>query len=269
VALSGLGGDELFAGYDTFTRVPQALALRRNRVLSWSAKLGAAILRTRGAAKAAEAANRAPDALCMYLLRRELFLPSERRQLHDLPFDCDPETGVNLDLLAEVRAEASGLDEVNRISLFELQLYMRHMLLRDADAFSMAAPIEYRVPFLDHVLVETVFALPGEWKRPDPRPKPLLLDIASSPISGEVWDRPKQGFTFPWSKWLASDGALHATARDAVHDSASWRSLDVDPAGVLKIWNRFEAGDRRVSPLQLLAFMTLRDFTDRYRVYAT
>lgn len=263
VALSGLGGDELFGGYDSFRYVPWITTLRTRAVRAMCARLGAGMLRNRAGVKLREALQREPDLLKMYLLRRELFLPYQRRELHPLPETCDPVTGLDEGLLAEVRAESASRDEINRISLFEIELYMRHMLLRDADAFSMAAPIEYRVPFLDHVFVESTFILPGDWKIPDPRPKPLLIDIAGGRIPAAVWRRPKQGFAFPWVDWFASQGALSKVGRDAANDSTAWRQLSIDPAAVLNIWDRFASGDRCVSPLQILAFVTLRDFTVR------
>lgn len=270
VALSGLGGDELFGGYASFTDVPRAVAWRRRlgrlpRVLSKLAKL---IKCDRSGAKMAEALTRTPDWLRMYLLRRELFLPHERRGLQQLPDESDEATGLSQVLIEYVQRRGAGLDDLNRVSFFEVELYMRHMLLRDADVFSMAAPIEYRVPFLDHHLVEAVFSLPGEWKRPDPRPKPLLIDLVGARMPEAVWKRPKRGFTFPWGTWFAPDGALAGTAREAASDGVTWRQLGINPAGVLDIWKRFTSGDSRVSPLQLLAFINLRHFAVSYKLHA-
>ncbi|HYL58297.1 MAG TPA: asparagine synthase (glutamine-hydrolyzing) [Candidatus Acidoferrales bacterium] len=268
VALSGLGGDELFGGYATFADVPRALALRENPLLSMVARLGSGFMRNRSGVKLAEACRRPADALAMYLLRREMFLPAERRTLMPLPAAADDLTGVPAELLDEVRSETRGLGGANRISFFELNLYMRHMLLRDSDVASMAAPIEYRVPFLDHRMVEGVFSTPQEWKLPDPRPKPLLLDIAGAGVPSAVWQRAKRGFTFPWGDWFAGGGALNRVADDAVNDAARWRDLGIDAGGVRKIWNQFSAGDRRITPLQILAFVVLRDFATRHKLHA-
>jgi len=264
VALSGLGGDELFGGYASFDDVPRALALRRHPIAKWPVRILARMRPSRFGIKLGEVFERDPDLLPLYLLRREVFLPAERRALQPLPALADPVTGLDKDLLEEVHRQAQSLDETNRMSLFELQLYMRHMLLRDADAFSMAAPIEYRVPLLDHVIVENAFALPGAWKRPDPRPKPLLLDIVGERVPASVWKRPKQGFAFPWKRWLASGGPLHDRARDAVTDHARWVELGIAPSAVRDVWSRFEQGDQRVSPQQVLAFVSMHDFAARH-----
>jgi len=202
----------------------------------------------------------------MYLLRRELFLPAERRALHPTVTGSDEASGLPTELIESLRIRSSHLDETNQVSLFEIELYMRHMLLRDADVFSMAAAIEYRVPFLDHKLVEAAFHLPGIWKRPDPRPKPLLIDLVGPRLPQSVWRRPKRGFAFPWPIWFRPGGALSALALEAVSDVITWRDLGVDPSAVATCWRRFTAGDDRISALQVLAFVVLRDYAVRHRL---
>jgi asparagine synthase (glutamine-hydrolysing) len=269
VALSGMGGDELFGGYASFADAPRALAWRRR--IGWFklGKVAAQMAGTRAGAKQAEALSRPADLLMMYLLRRELFLPGERRALlGELPDGSCPHTGLGQVRLEELRRRAHGLDDVNQISLFELEIYMRNMLLRDADVYSMAAPLEYRVPFLDHELVEAVFSAPGKWKRPDPRPKPLLLDVAGARLPAAVAEKPKRGFTFPWAAWLRQGGPLAELVREAAHDHATWDHLGVRPAAVQDIWQKFVNGDRRISALQLLAFINLRDFAVRHHLRA-
>jgi asparagine synthase (glutamine-hydrolysing) len=268
VAVSGLGGDELFGGYATFADVPRALALRENPLAHAAVRLGAPFVRSRAALKMIEACRRPGDALAMYLLRRELFLPEERRVLMPLPEACDAVCGLKSELLDNGHRTSCELDGASRISFFEMNFYMRHMLLRDADAFSMAAALEYRVPLLDHRLVEAVLPLRAEWKQPDPRPKPLLLDLADGAVPRSVWQRAKRGFTFPWAEWMKPGRPLHEAARDAAHDNASWKDLGLAATGVIDTWERFDRGDRRVSALQILGFIVLRDFRARHGLSA-
>jgi asparagine synthase (glutamine-hydrolysing) len=265
VALSGLGGDELFGGYASFTDVPRALKARNSFVWRNLARLAARAKGGRGGLKIAETLRRETDELGLYLLRRELFLPDERRALRERPAASETASGLPLELLADIRRRGAKLDLTNRVSFWEIELYMRNMLLRDADAFSLAAPIEYRVPFLDHKLVERAFGLPGAWKRPDPRPKPLLVDAAGPRLPREVWQRKKRGFAFPWADWFAPAGALRAMAREAVEDASAWRDLGLNNKGVTALWQRFVAGDKSVSPLQILAFVVLRDYANRHQ----
>lgn len=267
VAVSGLGGDELFGGYATFTDVSRALSLRKCPLAKWPLDRASTVLRSRLGAKLREVFRREPDPLSMYLLRRELFLPHERRALQPLPEGADPFTGLDQELLDEVRAKAAPLDKINQISFFELQFYMRHMLLRDADAFSMAAPIEYRVPFLDHVLAEAIFALPGAWKKPDPRPKPLLVDIAGPRLPRFVFEQPKKGFAFPWKRWLSCGGVLFERAGQAFEDRAQWIKLGICPSSTSELWSRFTGNDPSLSALQVVAAIALHDFAGRHELY--
>jgi asparagine synthase (glutamine-hydrolysing) len=266
VALSGTGGDELFGGYASFTDVPRAVRwgrlLRRagpvrgllRRALGW--------MNGRGSAKAAELLARQASPVTLYLLRRELFLPAERRQLLRLPADSDPVTGLPrsaVDALTEVTA---GLEGFNLVSALEIHGYLRNMLLRDADVFSMAHGLEVRVPLLDHKLVEMVAALPGAAKAANGRVKPLLADAAGPRLPEVVRNLPKRGFTFPWDAWLR--GAFRDRAATALGDHDVWRAAGLQPTGVADTWRRFERRDRRVSPLQVLALLILHDFVQRH-----
>jgi asparagine synthase (glutamine-hydrolysing) len=268
VALSGLGGDELFGGYASFQDVPRAVRWRKRlRWMGPSRPVLARVVRWVGGrrgVKAAEALTRRPAPLEMYLLRRELFLPGDRRTFHALPAGSDLLCGVPDAVAEELRGQARGLDPVNQVSLFELGAYMRNMLLRDADVFSMAHGLELRVPLLDHELVEQVTQLPGAAKRPDGRPKPLLLDAVGSRLPALVTSGPKRGFTFPWDAWLR--GPLAARAGAAVENAAVWLALGFHPDAARRLWQRFVRQDTRVSALQILALIVLEDVASRHRL---
>jgi len=268
VALSGLGGDELFGGYASFHDVPRAVRWRRRLkrfglVRRCLARM-ASQMGGRSAAKAAEVLKRRPSALQMYFLRRELFLPAERRALLDLPEGCDAFSGISHKMMEELSSKARGLDPINQVSLFELSAYMRNMLLRDADVFSMAHGLELRVPLLDHRLVEQAVQIPGVCKQPDPRPKPLLLDAVGPRLPRLVHRHPKQGFTFPWSAWLR--GPMKDRVDRALRNRDVWTSLGLNAAEPVRLWQRFFQGDRRLSALQILAFVVLEDFTTRHEL---
>jgi asparagine synthase (glutamine-hydrolysing) len=270
VALSGLGGDELFGGYASFRDVPRGRWLQ-----SLAAGLGPAagvarwLLRHAGlrvGVKTAELLARPNSPTHRYLLRRELFLPTERRRLHPLPSGSDPRSGLPSAVFSELDVNAMDSDAVNQVSRLELLGYMAHMLLRDADVFSMAHGIELRVPLLDHLLVEAAVPLPGAWKRPDPRPKPLLIDAVGARLPGFLTRLPKKGFTFPWGPWLR--GPLRQRAEASVRNGALWSRIGFDPAVPLHLWERFLVRDRRISPLQILAFVVLEDYLERHGLQA-
>lgn len=266
VALSGLGGDELFGGYASFSDVPRALQLRRSTrwarpltpALGWAMRMTGG----RRGLKAAELFRRGAEPLPMYLLRRELFLPAERRMLHAPPSGSDPTCGIGLDSMEEMADRVRGMEPINQVSMFEMSLYMRHMLLRDADVFSMAHGLEVRVPLLDHRVVEQAIRMPGAWKRPDPRPKPLLVDAVGPRLPRSVYTRPKRGFTFPWDAWLR--GALRERAVGALAARDTWSRLGFDPSAPTRLWERFLRGDPGVAALQVLALVVLGDYAARH-----
>ena len=272
VALSGLGGDELFGGYASFRDVPLAvsLAARAQRLMGGrAAPPGRRSLNSfrpplggRRALKLAEMLTRTPSLVSMYLLRRELFLASERRSLHPLPPSCNDESGVPEWEIEDMVSLASKDDVANTISAFELAHYLRYMLLRDADVFSMSVGLELRVPLLDHRLVETAVPLPGRWKGNDGRAKPLLLDAVGPRLPGWIGAQQKRGFTFPWRAWLV--GPLRDRAHAAVSNRDAWRTVGLDDTEPEEMWFRFLKDDPRIGAAQIIALWVLGEYAQRH-----
>ncbi len=267
VALSGLGGDELFGGYASFRDVPRAGRLVKRaggRVGRGLLAAAGSLVGGRRGVKLAELFRRPDRAAYRYLLRRELFLPADRRRLGPLPAGCDPWAGLPAERVDELDAAGAGLDPWNQVSAFELTGYMREMLLRDSDVFSMATGLELRVPLLDHGLVEAAVRLPGAWKRPGSRPKPLLCDAVGPKLSAIPQTAPKRGFTFPWGPWLR--GPLAGHAAEVAADRKLWDRVGFQPDGVAAVHAAFAAGRAAVSPLQALGLVVLGDYVACHRL---
>jgi asparagine synthase (glutamine-hydrolysing) len=277
VALSGLGGDEVYGGYATFRDVPRAARLRRllgvlgggrqalARWLGSAAGHAGNARRARAWLKLGETLRRSPDLLDLYLLRRELFVGDERRALHPLPPEADPMSGLEARVLDPLRRVEAARDPLDCIATFEFSLYMRHMLLRDADVFSMRHGLEIRVPLLEHYVVAEAARARSSWRAPDPRPKPLLIDATGPRLPARSWRAKKRGFTFPWRTWLR--GALRDRAEAGLGGSAL-ASAGLDAGRARRIWQRFSAGDPRVSELQVIALLVLADYVSRHRLTA-
>ena len=249
VALSGLGGDELFAGYPHFGSVPRLHAARR-RLPHLPGPLAGMAARARfgrgdRASKAARwLSGEASDA---YGLARELLSPAAREAL----------IGARGGEPPPARAA-----DTNAISHRELTGYMRDTLLRDTDSMSMAHSLEVRVPMIDQEVVELVAGLPSHLKTGGNGTKPLLVGAVADLLPPEVRGRDKMGFTLPFERLLESELAPRVRERllDPAHGGQAARLLD--PAGVAGVWSDFERG--RTSWHRPWALFALKEWSERH-----
>lgn len=237
VALSGLGGDELFGGYPSFHDVPR---------LKWLAKLPRPLRRMFGGARLADLPA---DADTLELARwRRRFFTAEMLAEAGLPYEVER---------CELPVELP--DDFARISWAELTGYMREMLLRDSDQMSMAVSLELRVPFLDHHLVEYSLGLPAAEKKRDGRPKGLLIEAARDLLPLAVYERPKAGFALPMGEWMR--GPLASFVTEGL-DEVIRRNLFADDF-VDRIGLQFQ--DRRIHWTRLWSLVVLGHFLRRTR----
>lgn len=188
VALSGLGGDEIFGGYPSF---------KDARYLKLLSLLPAFIGENIGKFndKFAKVANIAGQRVSLQTaaLARRIMIGDRDLELLGLPTPDFSEHGQFF------------VDEFGEISWAELRGYMQNLLLRDTDQMSMAVSLETRVPFLDHELVELCLSLSEKAKRPTQETKSLLLEACRDLLVPEVYQRQKQGFALPMDYWLRNE----------------------------------------------------------------
>lgn len=251
VALSGDGGDELFAGYNRYIQGERLIS----RVERWPTplrELSATGLRS----VSPRAWNRMRDTL------RPLFpaaaptrmLGEKMHKLGDL-MRADSTRGMYRSLLsawqypeklvaqeatrgADSRVPELELALMERMMLADQTAYLPDDLLAKVDRASMAISLEARVPILDHRVVEFSWRLPRKFKVRDGRGKWILREILYKHVPRALVDREKMGFSVPLAAWLA--GPLRSWAGDLL--------LSGDSDGILRgsevrrEWDRFCAG---------------------------
>jgi asparagine synthase (glutamine-hydrolysing) len=228
VVLSGLGGDEMFAGYVSFQRA--AALAQADRVPALLRRAIGAAADVAGGARGAKLAmlldgeNRA-EAACR--ASRALFSPRQLRALcgaEDTPALPQPPSGLTL---------------LQEVSWFELVGYMRSVLLRDSDAFAMASSLELRVPFVDEMVARCTAGVADALKLQGGVSKPLLRAAIADRVPPEILDRPKQGFTLPFAVWMRD--TLRARIDGELTDEGL-RRVGVTPSAARAIWHEFLRG---------------------------
>jgi asparagine synthase (glutamine-hydrolysing) len=258
VALSGIGGDELFGGYATFTDTPQIMRLIR---MAWFvpaplrkavAPLLSAVITGRSspdAARKAIAAWLSPDALPHpYFFTRALFpVGTELSRLMEPRFrpSSVAADGVTLEptwvgWLERAADGARKLEGMGSVSWLEMRCYMASTLLRDTDSVSMARSLEVRVPLLDTPLVEFVGALPDAARRREGTAKALLNEAIGDLLPQEILTQKKRTFTLPWEQWLR--GPLRKRVEASFAEIAPGLAPHVHGDGVGEVWSAFLAG---------------------------
>jgi asparagine synthase (glutamine-hydrolysing) len=235
VALSGLGGDELFAGYPSFRRAIRIGSMSRVSRRVFRAASGVGSVALNGSVqreKFWQLANSDGRPEDVYRISRQLFSTDSMTRLTGRHVSNHSTNGHTHDL-----------DTVNAISELELKGYMANTLLRDTDTMSMAHSLEVRVPFVDTKVIDYVLSLPGAWKISGGQ-KPLLADAVSDLLPREFMARPKMGFTLPFEKWLQQNSRSEVSS--VLEDRHRLGTAALDSEAVAKLWRTFLQKPRAV-----------------------
>ncbi|MBL7883089.1 MAG: asparagine synthase (glutamine-hydrolyzing), partial [Bacteroidia bacterium] len=244
MALSGLGGDELFAGYDVFKR---SLALNKKAWLNAFPQLIRGIgANTLKKLKPSVASEKIAELLKQQKINFNSFYPITRQVLMDNQISSIlSRTPVIKNRVTEILEEAEILhlkSEISQVSIVEISTYMQNVLLRDTDQMSMAHALEVRVPFIDYTLVEYVLGLPDNYKS-TASPKKLLVDSLGDLLPNEIVNRPKMGFTLPWKHWMKNE--LKSFCEEKMYSLAK---RDVfNETAIITLWNHFMADNKSVT----------------------
>ncbi|MEO5643093.1 MAG: asparagine synthase (glutamine-hydrolyzing) [Bacteroidia bacterium] len=264
MALSGLGGDELFCGYDIFKRTAELEnkkwlnALPRGlRVLAGNRlKKNAGIA---GEKKAAVLRLKKINFASFYPVSRQVLL---EEQIAKIATNSNRTANEVYRISSEIADKFPDTDHLlSRVSLAEISTYMQNVLLRDTDQMSMAHALEVRVPFLDYTLVEYVLNLPDHLKFPH-TPKKLLVDACKDLLPDEIVNRPKMGFTFPWKGWMKNE--LKSFCEVRLQSLGKRKQFNAE--GLNSLWNSFLSDDPKVTWSRIWPLVVLSHWLEKNEI---
>jgi asparagine synthase (glutamine-hydrolysing) len=277
VAISGNGGDELFAGYPWFIFMQMERLKQISNPLSATIRSSASKFFSQGIfdkfipGRAGQFIHR--------LRHAGGFINRFANNSWQLFGVRDAYLLLSQDLRSSARAgrslhfDFSEMDEVphgstlERVSALCLRGYNSNQLLPDSDTVSMIHSLELRVPFLDPVVADTAFSLPddaklrtggklslaGNLSYHDTGSKRILLDIGKPMLPEDFHKKPKRGFGMPFGAWLK--GSLKEVYRDTLSEESVRKRGILDWAEVSRVREGFEKG--KVEPLRIWTLMIL------------
>lgn len=258
VALSGVGGDELFAGYPFFRQYLQLKKFSKIwGTMGWARQLAATVYSLKGSNKAGRLQQLLKAPSCsissFYPEFRRIFAPSLLSKLTHL----NGATALEQNLQA-LNGDFERLPALSQVSIAEYLGYTQHTLLKDTDQMSMAVSLEVREPFFDHDLVTYVLGIPDAMKFPH-TPKSLLVDALQGLLPPEIVHRRKQGFLFPWAVWMKRE--LHDFCNQRLQRMAQ-RDF-IQGKALMDYWTRFCKGDPEVRWMELWLFVVLEYWLEK------
>ena len=266
MALSGLGGDELFAGYDIFTRMHKLQKARMLNLLprALRSELGHCLRRLRPGI--------ASDKLSALLSLPEITPVNAYPIMRQVLSDIQITDITNLKTLPDNRVagyakrleSSSAFDKFpicSQVSILEIASYLGNVLLRDADQMSMAHSLEVRVPFLDHELIELALSIPDKYKLTTPA-KGLLINSLGKDLPEAVYNRPKMGFVLPYARWMSND--LKDFCQQRIELLAHQPYFDSE--NLMQAWQGFLQGKPGLSWSRLWMLVVLGHWLERNRL---
>jgi asparagine synthase (glutamine-hydrolysing) len=230
VALTGDGGDEIFAGYNRYLFLERARRLPRAAAPALAA---VSRLAATGAFRTLERIARVPQ------------LDEKLRKVSEVA-SADTDSDAYWRLAAQGLREPRAYPEVERIAagvrgvpglqLRDQLLYLPDDILVKVDRAAMAASLETRAPFLDHRVVELAWRLPLSRRTEGRTGKLVLRRLLARRLDPGLWARPKAGFTPPLGAWLT--GSLRDWADDLLSDAGLARTALPGGARVREEWLR-------------------------------
>ncbi len=253
VALSGIGGDELFAGYPGFNQFYRLNKLKKEfGLLSPFRKIVSSALK-----KSDSNRNRRLGSILSLKSTSIAEVYPILRQIISSDFvkyfiKTSQETTRLSSSLFQSKAEIEKFGLISQFSIAEYIGYSQNTLMKDTDQMSMAVGLEIREPFFDHQLIEYVLSLPDELKR-SKFPKQLLFDSLDPLIPTEIFHRKKMGFVLPWEQWMRNELFCFCDNQIKLFSQRDFAQRD----NILTYWKRFLKKDPSIRWIELWQIVVL------------
>jgi asparagine synthase (glutamine-hydrolysing) len=242
VALSGDGGDEVFAGYTRYLKLDRHRRLAR--IPGWARRavarpLARALPFTLPGWNSLYAAGALRDETIPYGLG---IFPYVRERLYSADFAAAVRGLDPYRPTTRLLEGTDHLDPVSRYQYFDTLEYLPADILTKVDRMSMGNSLEVRSPFLDHALVEYMAGIPASLKVADGVGKAILRRYAERLLPAPVLAKRKQGFAIPKGRWFK--GELRDAARDVLLDPRTLARGYFEPAAVRRMLDHHASGAR-------------------------
>lgn len=260
VALSGMGGDELFAGYPFFTqyyRLQQKRSIWNNTRLLRNLVANIPVWKNNSRKqKMLQLLQTSSSSIeSVYAVLRNV-LP--KRMIRDLLNHRQEDVTTIEHKLHAIAGDLNGYPLFSQVTIAELLGYTQQTLLKDTDQFSMAVSLEVREPFFDHELISFVLNIPDEIKYPH-YPKKLLVESLGDLLPHEIVHRKKQGFVFPWDYWLRNELKSFCEQHlKRLKERALFKADAIDT-----LWKNFLAGNNKVRWMDIWLLVVLEYWFSR------
>ncbi len=263
MALSGIGGDEVFAGYDVFKRMVELQKKSWLNALPAFARKSAGYLIQKknksvsGNKKQELLAQAQINFKSAYPLNRSLFTQKELLSLI--------KSDTALENIKKIISTVPQIEHhlLSAVSLAEINTYLQNVLLRDADQMSMSVALEVREPFLDYKLIDFVLGINDTYKYPH-TPKKLLIDSLGDLLPTEIVNRPKMGFTLPWQYWLSNE--LKSFCEKNIYEFAEYDFCN--KTEIQNLWERFLNKDKSVTWSRIWHLVVLNNWLKENNISA-
>ena len=219
VAISGIGGDEIFSGYPTFRDVPLMHKIYKNTFISKNIfnifrNSTSAIFDKLNLRKLSFFYDYSNTFTGAYFLRRALFMSKELysflpKKFVDEGLEIFNQSLIDDENILQIK------DDITKVTYLEFKYYLKNQLLKDADWAGMANSVEIRVPFIDKEFINDSLKINLSKKLH----KNLLIQTVDGPVKGMIENRKKTGFMIPVSDWINShENTYHAWSKEIMSE---------------------------------------------------